>query len=187
MKKKEEHKKISKKKNNYSEKKEIPKNQKLEEKPREEIKKSDDKSLEKEISNSFSSDGFHESFSLDFSKSNIVLEKVNSVPETNFREEIQETFKPETRDNSRLYVSNSPQYGFGNSETKNTEGKYSLEPAQVSLASLNLNSPRVEMMNPFQNSWKTEVPQEIRQIRTETESPRKKLPFGIRDEKYRRR
>jgi len=186
MKKKSADKKTIKKKSLGLEKKEILTNQKHEEKPREEIKKSDDKSLENEIADTFISNGFHESFNLDFPKPNIVLEKINSIPETNFSENISETAKPETNEGSRLYVLNSPQYSFGNTETKNSDGKYS-DQTGVSLSSLNLEPPRVEMINPFKNAWRTESPEEVRQIRTETESPRKRFPFEIRDEKYKRR
>ena len=164
--------------------KEETKKQKEKKSEREPIIKSEEKNLEKEIRTELISNGFHESFGTDFSNSKIVLEKVNDIQEINFQEEITGvSTSSSSRDSSRIYTSNSPQYTSENLNPKNNEVKYSSDPQQIVLTQANLNQPRFELPNiPREISGNMTLPQ----ISSEIETPRKKLPFEMREEKYRK-
>ncbi len=164
--------------------KEEEKKSKEEEKDRTPTIKPEEKNLEKEIKTELISNGFHESFGIDFFNSKVVLEKVNDIQEINFQEDIVGiSTPPASRDNSRIYTSNSPQYTSENINQKIEEVKYSTDFSQIVLTPTNFNQPRFELPNlPREISGNMVLPQ----IRPEVEVQRKKLPFEMREEKYKR-
>lgn len=149
------------------------------------IVKSDDKTLEKEIKTELISNGFQEFLSANFSDSKVVLDKINNFTESDFQEEIigGQSSTTASRDGSRIYTSNSPQYTSENVNAKNEEMKYSSDSPKIVLTPTGFNQPRFELMNIPRENSRNDFPV---QIISEVETPRKKLPFEMREEKYKR-